>query len=136
MGIQAPPQVSSATLKQLSESDWPGNVRELENAVERALIQHRQGPLTFLFPSQESSPEKTPPQSNLGSHGISLDSAIRSHIEEAVAITNGKINGPDGAAFLLDVHPNTLRNRMKKLGIKFGRQYRKKPNSTVISPEN
>jgi transcriptional regulator with GAF, ATPase, and Fis domain len=31
--------------------------------------------------------------------------------------TQGVIEGPHGAAKILDLHPNTLRSRMKKLGI-------------------
>jgi transcriptional regulator with GAF, ATPase, and Fis domain len=36
-------------------------------------------------------------------------------------MTNGKIYGPHGAAELLEINPNTLRSRMKKLNIPFGR---------------
>jgi formate hydrogenlyase transcriptional activator len=31
--------------------------------------------------------------------------------------TNWRIEGPKGAAVLLGLHPNTLRSRMRKLGI-------------------
>jgi formate hydrogenlyase transcriptional activator len=31
--------------------------------------------------------------------------------------TNGVIAGPQGAAKILDMNPNTLRSRMEKLGI-------------------
>ena len=34
----------------------------------------------------------------------------------------GKINGPGGAGQILGLHPNTLRKRMNKLGIPFGRK--------------
>jgi hypothetical protein len=36
-------------------------------------------------------------------------------------MTKGKINGPGGAAEILDVNYGTLRHRMKKLGIPYGR---------------
>jgi hypothetical protein len=39
----------------------------------------------------------------------------------ALELTDGKVEGQDGAAKLLGVHPGTLRNRMRKLGIPFGR---------------
>jgi hypothetical protein len=35
---------------------------------------------------------------------------------------DGEIHGPGGAAELLGVNPSTLRNRMNKLGIEYGRQ--------------
>ncbi len=37
-------------------------------------------------------------------------------------MTKGKIYGPEGAAELMGIHPNTLRNRMNKLGISYGRR--------------
>jgi DNA-binding protein Fis len=36
--------------------------------------------------------------------------------------TQGKVHGPDGAAAVLGINPSTLRNRMKKLGIDYGRK--------------
>jgi transcriptional regulator with GAF, ATPase, and Fis domain len=42
---------------------------------------------------------------------------MSNHIHLALEQTRGKIYGPDGAARLLGINPNTLRSRMKKLGI-------------------
>lgn len=50
-----------------------------------------------------------------------LDQVEESHIRRALKQSAGKIHGPGGAGELLDLNPNTLRNRMKKLGIKFGK---------------
>jgi transcriptional regulator with GAF, ATPase, and Fis domain len=47
-----------------------------------------------------------------------LAEAEREHISEVVEMTNGLIAGKGGAAEALGVPPSTLRNRMKKLGIK------------------
>ncbi len=46
-----------------------------------------------------------------------LDDAIRHHIERALAQCYGRLEGPFGAARLLAVNPDTLRSRMRKLGI-------------------
>jgi transcriptional regulator with GAF, ATPase, and Fis domain len=46
-----------------------------------------------------------------------LDAAMTSHIEAALARTAGRIEGPFGAARLLAINPHTLRARMRKLGI-------------------
>ncbi|MCO5762371.1 MAG: sigma-54 dependent transcriptional regulator [Chromatiaceae bacterium] len=46
-----------------------------------------------------------------------LDVAIRQHIERALAQCHGRVEGPFGAARLLAVNPDTLRSRMRKLGI-------------------
>ena len=47
---------------------------------------------------------------------------MTTHIQKALACTNGKIHGTDGAAHLLHINPNTLRSKMKKLGITSGRK--------------
>lgn len=48
---------------------------------------------------------------------VSLDEAMRQHIQRALAATKGRIEGPFGAAALLDINPHTLRARMRRLGI-------------------
>lgn len=124
LGIYPVPQIAEEELKSVMQQAWPGNVRELENAVERSLILHRQGPLYF-HRLQESLPVvknevslKNAPQS------WNLDDVVRQHIIQTLETARGKINGSEGAAALLGVHPNTLRNRMTKLGIQFGRKHR------------
>jgi transcriptional regulator with GAF, ATPase, and Fis domain len=46
-----------------------------------------------------------------------LESLERNYILRTLDQTNWLINGPRGAAQILGLHPNTLRNRMKKLGV-------------------
>jgi formate hydrogenlyase transcriptional activator len=46
-----------------------------------------------------------------------LDDVQRMHIEAILQRCNWRINGPGNAAERLGVHPNTLRFRMKKLGV-------------------
>ena len=124
MGIFPPPRVAAGAIESLNGHSWPGNVRELENAVERALIQHRQGPLHFQRLSEEVQPHDIPLAANRERPVMaSLADAMRNHIERALRESGGKVNGADGAAALLGIHPNTLRNRMKKLGIDYGRRH-------------
>ena len=126
--FQASPSFSSDTLERLMSYNWPGNVRELENMVERALIQNRgqneSGPLMFekfALPEQET-------EKDFLSHSDvdlpKLDDLNAMYIRRVLRLTNGKVEGPDGAAKILDIHPNTLRNRMKKLGIPYKRYRR------------
>ena len=42
----------------------------------------------------------------------------RQHIVTVLKRTGWRIDGPRGAARLLDLHPSTLRSRMQKLGIR------------------
>jgi DNA-binding NtrC family response regulator len=118
------PTLTSDALDRLTAYDWPGNVRELENVIERALIQQRDGFLSFETPfapqvaggregTREPSRDRTLP---------SLDEINAEHIRQALKMAGGKINGPRGAAQLLGLHPNTLRKRMNKLGIAYGRK--------------
>lgn len=58
----------------------------------------------------------------IASFSLNLNAQARSTIEEALRVCNGKIAGENGAAALLGLHPNTLRTRMDKLGIPYGRK--------------
>ena len=51
-----------------------------------------------------------------------LDDVIIAHINRVLAKTGGKVHGPDGAAGLLGINSSTLRNKMNKLGIQYGRK--------------
>ena len=121
-GIHPTPTVTRASLERLSQHRWPGNVRELENVVERALIQHRHGPLSFDQIIQVSGNAYPDFPFNCRKEPLRLDDFIRGHIERVLHGCGGKVNGPDGAAQVLGINPNTLRNRMRKLGIGFGRK--------------
>ncbi len=127
LGLSGVPTVDPQALERLLAYNWPGNVRELENVVERSLILSRGAPLTFsnIGPTRPSLArddveESTEPLK-------SLDQVVRQHIERALSRADGRVAGSGGAAKQLGVHPQTLRNRMKKLGIPFGRSARKQP---------
>ena len=123
MGIQRVPDVVEKDLQHLMAHDWPGNVRELENTVERALIQHRHGPLHFgppVMPMEQGEPHIS---AQLEDKMVQLDEVVKAHIEKILAMTGGRVNGKKGAAVMLGLNPNTLRHRMKKLGIAYGRAY-------------
>lgn len=123
LGIHTHPEPAPNAVDQLASHFWPGNVRELENTVEKALIKHRQGPLFFQRSLEHPKNERPAIALKNDQTTMSLDEVIRSHIIQALQSVDGKISGPAGAAELLGVHPNTLRNRMKKLGIPFGRKF-------------
>lgn len=120
-GIHPAPRVTRTSLELLERHNWPGNVRELENAVERALIQHRHGPLSFDQIIQVAGRAYAPSSQDNPPEPQTLDDLMRDHIEKVLNDCGGRVNGGRGAAVMLGIHPNTLRNRMKKLGIVFGR---------------
>ncbi len=49
-----------------------------------------------------------------------LGVALRRHIEAALRLTRGRIEGRQGAAALLQINPHTLRAKMRKLGVQLG----------------
>lgn len=123
LGIAIPPAIAPGALERLTNYGWPGNVRELENLVERELIRHRGGQLRFdsLLPGERGG-ETQPVAEGKGGGPINLDEAMSLHIGKVLKMTKGKIHGPGGAAELLGINPNTLRGRMGKLGIMYGRK--------------
>ena len=113
--------VSAETMRLLTEYAWPGNVRELENVLERAAIVATTSEIE-IDPSILARPgtvavEVEPPASQPASRLATLADAERQHILSALRSTNWVIDGPSGAARVLAMHPNTLRSRLKKLGI-------------------
>jgi transcriptional regulator with GAF, ATPase, and Fis domain len=120
--LAAIPPLAPEAYDQLLAHPWPGNVRELENAVERAIILKRKGPLSFpdLGPHQPL-PETTAPDLPSGG-SYNLDQVTAAHIRRVLKETNGRVEGKKGAAELLGINPGTLRHRMRKLQIAFGRK--------------
>ena len=58
---------------------------------------------------------------------ISLNEAIKKHIEKALLMAHGQVEGKSGAAELLKINPHTLRAKMRKLGIQWA-NYRRDEN--------
>jgi transcriptional regulator with GAF, ATPase, and Fis domain len=101
-----------STMKALQEHPWPGNVRELEHVIERAVITSP-GPVLQLTDRLKPKPVETEDESLEG-----LEAVEREHILKVLQKVRWKIEGEGGAASILGLHPNTLRSRIKKLGIK------------------
>lgn len=120
LGIAAPPPIAPGALDRLMNYYWSGNVRELENMVERELICHRGGQLRFdcLCPDDKTCETVPVPEGPVDDF-LSFDEAMCSHINKALKMAKGKIHGSSGAAELLGINPNTLRGKMRKLGIPF-----------------
>ena len=100
---------------------WQRNVRELQNIIERALILNPSGPLTFEYVNF-GQPQKDVTKSDGDTDN--LDNMIARHIHRVLDKAQGKVNGSDGAAALLGMNPSTLRNRMRRMGIEYGRKFR------------
>lgn len=120
-GFREKPKLAQGAWERLQAYDWPGNVRELENLVERELILWHGGELRFDDLPYEAA-GKPPVHNPSNSQISSLDETMAHHIQQALDVAKGRIQGPGGAAEILSINPNTLRKRMRKLGIPFGRK--------------
>jgi formate hydrogenlyase transcriptional activator len=135
--------VSKQGMEQLVAYDWPGNVRELQNIVERAMVLAK-GPVLELgqdFPltapdgqgsalgaaaavpvnAPKPSISPAPAADHAPAPGapgpVSLEEVGKQHILSVLERCGGVIEGPRGAARLLNLRPSTLRSRLKKLGL-------------------
>ena len=121
LGFEKIPELMPGALETLSRYTWPGNVRELENMVERALILNPDGPInlgaiavTSDFNDTDTIPDAEP-------DSLLFNDVVSNHIRSVLKMTGGKVNGQKGAAELLGLNPSTLRQKMRKLKIPFGR---------------
>jgi DNA-binding NtrC family response regulator len=132
-------RIAPATLTRLIAHSWPGNIRDLQNTIERAAVLSTGTTLVVdwelgppVLPTEQktlssnashqhnggpsaTSPSDARPRDD--GRGQSLESMERSHIIGILRQTRGVIEGPRGAAKLLEMKPSTVRFRMKKLGI-------------------
>ena len=102
--------IQKETMKALQDYPWPGNVRELENVIERAVILCPGPVLQLADKLGIQSPQ-------LSSTVRTLEETERNQILKILSETRWRIEGKDGAAAILGIHPSTLRARMHKLGI-------------------
>lgn len=126
----APVPLTEADFEMLKSYDWPGNIRELGAVIDRAAILGDGCSLELaaaLGVAAPTLPRVKASQSELRPAGIqlggnrprivTLNDAMRAHIESALRLSRGRIEGPRGAARMLGINPHTLRARMRKLKI-------------------
>jgi formate hydrogenlyase transcriptional activator len=101
--------IPGSTIEKLQRWFWPGNVRELENLIERSVI------LTHSSTLSVSLPEKM--NSGIDAAAVVGNYEEQKRIVEMLQETNGRISGPNGAAFRLGMKRTTLLGRMRRLGI-------------------
>ncbi len=114
-----PKGLSAKAMTSLQEYEWPGNVRELKNLIERMVILSKGDEITDrdvqqgLFPGKsEAIPVEI--SGNKDRNSTSLKDMEEAIIKEAFALTNGNQRKTAG---LLDISRDTLRYRLKKMGL-------------------
>jgi transcriptional regulator with GAF, ATPase, and Fis domain len=122
---------SASDLELLRAYPWPGNVRELAAVIERAAILGHAKKLEVSAalgagarPQLPSTPPPRPVETAPAipsTDSLVLEDVVRAHLERVLGRTNGRIEGPRGAAALLGINPHTLRARMRKLKLDWAR---------------
>ena len=120
-----PPRMPDATdLALLAAYAWPGNIRELASVIERAAILGDGRRLEVARALGVSPPmPAAASKAAAGPSPATLSDVIGERIEAALGQCHGRVEGPFGAARLLGLNPNTLRSKMRKLGID-GKRFR------------
>ena len=125
----APAVPTPEDLALLTSYPWPGNVRELGAVIDRAAILgdgKRLEVAKALGIGADVVRRRRWRSNGRAAHVAAaspagpiepLNAVIRQHIEAALAVARGRIEGRQGAAALLEINPHTLRAKMRKLGI-------------------
>ena len=123
-------RIDPETLDMLKAHSWPGNIRDLQNTIERATILSQGDTLRVdwqLEPAPQSCFAVAAQRDNAptgaaaalapANGSATMEEIERQHLISILRKTRGVIEGPNGAARLLDLKPSTARFRIKKLGI-------------------
>jgi len=98
----------------LQSYDWPGNVRELKNNILR-VVTVAPGEIVDVKHLPEHIQRSTVNATKPAAEELSLDATIKSHIERVLRMTD---YNQSKAAEVLSLPLSTLRNKMKRLGVK------------------
>ena len=109
-------KIDKNTLKLCQSYPWPGNIRELQNIVERSVILCTGD--TFYIDQAWLSGQNAPRPESSASLTQNLQNYEKELIEAALAESNGKVAGPNGAAAKLGIPRSTLDLKIKHLNIK------------------
>jgi DNA-binding NtrC family response regulator len=125
------PLLTAQELEALSVCRWPGNIRQLKSFIERGVILHdAQKSSSFLQEQLEIPPPRhslaayaeKPPEAepNALFHCNDLPTMLelqRRYIRHVLALTRGKIRGPDGALAILNMKQSSFYKRIKEYGL-------------------
>jgi DNA-binding NtrC family response regulator len=109
-------KIDKNTLKLCQSYHWPGNIRELQNIVERSIILCTGD--TFWIDEAWLSSQDAPRPKSSAPLSQALHNYEKELIEVALAESNGKVAGPNGAAAKLGIPRSTLDLKIKQLNIR------------------
>ena len=110
--------VTKRTLELFEAYDWPGNIRELQNVIERAVILSDGETFSVDETWLKREPSAASRRLNVPDGGLGRSAEReRALIEAALAESQGRISGPNGAASKLGIPRQTLESKIRSLGI-------------------
>lgn len=116
-----PLRPTESDLVELASYPWPGNVRALAAVIERAAILGGGTRLDIARSLGDRPPTTRRATAPTAAPSSTLAAVNRDAIEDALTRCRGRIEGSEGAAAVLGIHPATQRSRMRKLGIDWQR---------------
>lgn len=105
--------ISQLTLDRLMQYPFPGNIRELQNIVERAVIQNKGPVLKLTANLLKKASYRSPSEERLKT----FEEMQKAYIIKVLKYTRWKVSGTNSASEILNLNPNTLESKMRKLGI-------------------
>jgi chemotaxis protein methyltransferase CheR len=106
-------KIPTGLMETLQSHKWPGNVRELQHVIERAVLNSLKGTLQLADDLGKATTLHSPAVDG----NKTLEEMEREYILSILEKTGWRMDGPSGAAEILNINSSTLRSRMKKLGI-------------------
>ncbi len=125
--------ISPAALTALESYAWPGNIRELQNVIERAMLLSEGPALTIVRDVLTPDPAPVREVARHPSSHMTLAEVETRHILQVLRDTKWRVRGPQGAAKILGLHPNTLWSLMGRLGIERERIARERLKAALQS---
>ena len=107
--------IADDVLKSMMAYNWRGNIRELEHQMERSVLLAKGNVIeNILLPAM-------PGKQTQGAEEDYVKTIYENERDYIISILkkcNGRIWGAGAAAEILNIHPSTLKSKMKKLGIR------------------
>ncbi len=130
-GMASAPPLTMDQVAELCLHPWPGNVRQLRNVIERGLLESVIASMPYVdFSNALRSDDPSREEAAAPSPGTLKEAGARA-ITAALRESRGRIQGTHGAATLLGLSPNTLRARMRELGIPLPRELKRREESNA-----
>ena len=112
------PVIAAGEMQKLLNYSWPGNVRELINVVAEGFVRSLQTGAVIFRIGKDNAPAAWHDKKNV----TTFADMQREYFSRLLQLCDGCISGPHGAAMLAGLKPNTLRSKLDKLNIPYGRQ--------------